>query len=147
MRNQDHEPAQPAGGYPCGALEHLRRSDPVLEGLIEQYGHVERERDRPPFYALMSAIVGQQLSVKAAETIWNRFLALFEDRYPQANKLLMLQEDDLGRTIRFIAEMPAHVCINELVISPVWSDPLLFGIMVLVLMWRPHGLFGRLGHG
>jgi branched-chain amino acid transport system permease protein len=29
----------------------------------------------------------------------------------------------------------------------VWSDPLLFGIMVLVLMWRPQGLFGRLGHG
>jgi NAD(P)-dependent dehydrogenase (short-subunit alcohol dehydrogenase family) len=33
----------------------------------------------------------------------------------------MLQEDDMGRTIRFIAEMPAHVCINELVISPVWN--------------------------
>jgi NADP-dependent 3-hydroxy acid dehydrogenase YdfG len=33
----------------------------------------------------------------------------------------MLQEEDMGRTIRFIAEMPAHVCINELVISPVWN--------------------------
>ena len=33
----------------------------------------------------------------------------------------MLQEQDMGRTIRFIAEMPAHVCINELVISPVWN--------------------------
>jgi NAD(P)-dependent dehydrogenase (short-subunit alcohol dehydrogenase family) len=31
----------------------------------------------------------------------------------------MLQEEDLGRTIRFVAEMPPHVCINELVISPV----------------------------
>mgnify|MGYP002783545234 FL=1 len=37
--------------------------------------------------------------------------------------------------------------INSLFISPVWSDPLLFSIMVAVLMWRPHGLFGRLGHG
>jgi len=36
-------------------------------------------------------------------------------------KARMLQEDDLGRTIRFIAEMPAHVCINELVITPVWN--------------------------
>lgn len=36
--------------------------------------------------------------------------------------------------------------ISSLFISPVWSDPLLFGIMVLVLMWRPQGLFGRLGH-
>ena len=36
-------------------------------------------------------------------------------------KARMLQEEDLGRTIRFIAEMPPHVCINELVISPVWN--------------------------
>ncbi len=33
----------------------------------------------------------------------------------------MLQPDDLGRTIRFIAEMPAHTCINELIISPTWN--------------------------
>ncbi|CAN7583208.1 SDR family NAD(P)-dependent oxidoreductase [Variovorax sp. LjRoot84] len=38
-----------------------------------------------------------------------------------AEKARMLQEADLGRTIRFIAEMPPHVCINELVISPVWN--------------------------
>lgn len=37
--------------------------------------------------------------------------------------------------------------ISSLFISPVWSDPLLFAIMVAVLMWRPQGLFGRLGHG
>jgi branched-chain amino acid transport system permease protein len=36
--------------------------------------------------------------------------------------------------------------ISSLYISPVWSDPLLFSIMVLVLMWRPQGLFGKLGH-
>lgn len=39
----------------------------------------------------------------------------------EAEKARMLQEADLGRTIRFIAEMPPHVCINELVISPVWN--------------------------
>jgi NAD(P)-dependent dehydrogenase (short-subunit alcohol dehydrogenase family) len=39
----------------------------------------------------------------------------------EADKARMLQEADLGRTIRFIAEMPPHVCINELVISPVWN--------------------------
>lgn len=36
--------------------------------------------------------------------------------------------------------------LSSLYISPVWSDPLLFGIMVLVLMWRPQGLYGKLGH-
>ncbi|RYF33677.1 MAG: SDR family NAD(P)-dependent oxidoreductase [Comamonadaceae bacterium] len=37
------------------------------------------------------------------------------------DKARMLQEYDLGRTIRFIAEMPPHVCINELVITPVFN--------------------------
>jgi branched-chain amino acid transport system permease protein len=37
--------------------------------------------------------------------------------------------------------------ISALIISPVWTDPILFGIMVLVLMYRPQGLFGKLGHG
>jgi len=38
-----------------------------------------------------------------------------------ADQARMLQEVDLGRTIRFIAEMPPHVCINELVIAPVFN--------------------------
>jgi len=33
----------------------------------------------------------------------------------------MLQPQDLGRTIRFVAEMPAHVCVNEIVMSPTWN--------------------------
>ena len=37
--------------------------------------------------------------------------------------------------------------ISSLFISPVWSDPLVFGIMVLFLMVRPQGLAGGLGHG
>jgi branched-chain amino acid transport system permease protein len=37
--------------------------------------------------------------------------------------------------------------ISSLYISPVWSDPLVFGIMVVVLMARPQGIFGgKLGH-
>jgi branched-chain amino acid transport system permease protein len=36
--------------------------------------------------------------------------------------------------------------ISSLYISPVWADPIVFGIMVLMLMVRPQGLFGRLGH-
>jgi NADP-dependent 3-hydroxy acid dehydrogenase YdfG len=33
----------------------------------------------------------------------------------------MLQAEDLGRTIRFVCEMPAHACINEILISPTWN--------------------------
>jgi branched-chain amino acid transport system permease protein len=37
--------------------------------------------------------------------------------------------------------------IASLYISPSWTDPLIFAIMVAVLMVRPQGLFGRIGHG
>lgn len=33
----------------------------------------------------------------------------------------MLQPEDLGRVIRFLVELPPHVCVNELVISPTWN--------------------------
>ncbi len=33
----------------------------------------------------------------------------------------MLQPEDLGRVIKFLAELPSHVCINELLISPTWN--------------------------
>jgi branched-chain amino acid transport system permease protein len=36
--------------------------------------------------------------------------------------------------------------ISSLYISPVWADPIVFGIMVLMLVVRPKGLRGRLGH-
>jgi NADP-dependent 3-hydroxy acid dehydrogenase YdfG len=33
----------------------------------------------------------------------------------------MLQPEDLGRTIRFVAELPPHACINQIIISPTWN--------------------------
>lgn len=33
----------------------------------------------------------------------------------------MLQAQDLGNTIRFVAELPAHACINQIIISPTWN--------------------------
>jgi NADP-dependent 3-hydroxy acid dehydrogenase YdfG len=38
-----------------------------------------------------------------------------------ADMARMLQGDDLGRTIAFVASMPAHVCVNEILISPTWN--------------------------
>jgi NADP-dependent 3-hydroxy acid dehydrogenase YdfG len=39
----------------------------------------------------------------------------------------MLRPEDLGRTIRFVAETPAHVCLNEIVITPTWNRLLIGG--------------------
>jgi NADP-dependent 3-hydroxy acid dehydrogenase YdfG len=38
-----------------------------------------------------------------------------------AERARMLQPEDLGRTIRWVAEQPAHVCVNEILISPSWN--------------------------
>lgn len=39
----------------------------------------------------------------------------------EAEMARMLQAEDLGRTICFVAEMPPRVCLNEIVISPTWN--------------------------
>jgi branched-chain amino acid transport system permease protein len=36
--------------------------------------------------------------------------------------------------------------LSSLIVSPVWSDPIVFSIMVLALVLRPQGLFRRIGH-
>lgn len=36
--------------------------------------------------------------------------------------------------------------LASLVIAPVWTEPIVFAVMVLFLMFRPQGLFGRIGH-
>jgi NADP-dependent 3-hydroxy acid dehydrogenase YdfG len=36
-------------------------------------------------------------------------------------KARMLQPEDIGRTIAFVANMPQHVCINEILMSPTWN--------------------------
>ena len=39
----------------------------------------------------------------------------------------MLTPEDLGRTIRFVAESPPHVCFNEILVSPTWNRMFLGG--------------------
>jgi DNA-3-methyladenine glycosylase II len=75
-------------------LEHLRRVDPVIARLIDEYGDPDgllRRRGRPPtdaYGALLRAIVGQQLSSKAARTIFERLLEQFGGRPPSPSELL-----------------------------------------------------------
>ncbi|KIZ36892.1 MULTISPECIES: SDR family NAD(P)-dependent oxidoreductase [Rhodopseudomonas] len=40
----------------------------------------------------------------------------------------MLQPEDLGRTIAFVASMPPHVCVNEILISPTWNRSFVGGL-------------------
>ena len=60
------------------AVQELSRRDRVLRRLIRRYPGIHLKRRSDPFTTLARAIVGQQISVKAADTIWRRFVALVE---------------------------------------------------------------------
>jgi DNA-3-methyladenine glycosylase II len=56
------------------AIRALGRSDPILKRLIRKFPDVHLQRRGDPFTTLARAIVGQQISVKAAQSIWDRFV-------------------------------------------------------------------------
>jgi DNA-3-methyladenine glycosylase II len=60
------------------ACAELAASDPVMAGLIERYPDAVLGDRGDPFQTLARAIVGQQISVKAADSIWARFAALVQ---------------------------------------------------------------------
>jgi DNA-3-methyladenine glycosylase II len=61
------------------AINHLKKSDPVMRGIIERVGPCRMEFGEPVFHSLAEAIVYQQLNGKAAVTIFKRFTALAGD--------------------------------------------------------------------
>src|SRR5215470_598389 len=65
------------------AVEHLRRVDRKLAPVIERHGHPTITPTTDAVRSLARAIVWQQLSGKAAATIWGRFLALYGGRFPK----------------------------------------------------------------
>ena len=53
-------------------IEYLKSRDEKLSKFIEKIGHINRKVDKDLFSALVHHIVGQQISTKAQETIWQR---------------------------------------------------------------------------
>jgi len=68
---------------------HLCR-DPFLRPLVDTYFKDLPHARTSPHLQLMQSIAGQQLHVKAAETIWRRFLGLFDNPNPTADEVLAL---------------------------------------------------------
>jgi len=61
------------------AINHLKKSDPILAAIIERIGPFRMQYGEPTFHTLAESILYQQLNGKAAETIFNRFTALAGD--------------------------------------------------------------------
>jgi DNA-3-methyladenine glycosylase II len=107
------------------ALATLREGDPVMSRLIDEHNSsVTRDlrRDRPgdAYGALLRSIVGQQLSTKAARTIYGRMLELFDGHAPTPKQLLAVDPDAIRAAglsrpkISYLRDLAQHVENGEL---------------------------------
>ncbi len=107
----------------------LAKSDPTMAALMKRVGKIDletrlrrRSEERPgdAYGALLRAIVGQQLSTKAARTIYLRVLDRFGGATPSPEQLLEASEADLraaglsGRKVEYIQDLARHVISGEL---------------------------------
>jgi DNA-3-methyladenine glycosylase II len=104
----------------------LAKSDPVMGRLVERIGGMDMERRRrgrpkgDAYATLLRAIVGQQLSAKAAFTIHGRVLDLFGGENPSPRALLDVGEADLrgaglsGRKVEYLRDLARHVLDGSL---------------------------------
>ena len=116
-------------GKGANARAALAATDPAMAALIERVGEIDiatrlrrRSEERPAdaYGALLRAIVGQQLSTKAARTIYGRVRELFGGSTPSPEQLLEASEDDLrgcglsGRKVEYVRDLATHVLGGEL---------------------------------
>ncbi len=107
------------------SLEHLRAADPVLRELIDEFGAdgLANRRERPAehYGALVRSIVGQQLSTKAARSIYTRLTDRYGGRAPTPEEILADDPDEvrvaagLSRAkIGFLRSLAEHVLDGSL---------------------------------
>ncbi len=111
---------------PRAGLAHLKRADPVLAGVIEDVGKLPDARDGRPdkddhYGALVRAITGQQLSVKAARAIYGRLTDRFGGRPPTPAEILEDEPEELRAAaglsrakVGFLRSLAEHVLSGEL---------------------------------
>lgn len=94
------------------ACRHLVRRDRILKRLIPRYGDACLESRGNAFVTLARSIVGQQISVKAAQAVWDRFAALTACMTPAA--VLKLGEDAMRgaglsrRKAEYLTDLARH---------------------------------------
>ena len=99
-------------GFWAEACDHLARRDRVMKRVIPLFGDACLELRGDAFVTLARSIVGQQISVKAAQSVWNRFEAL-PRRMTPAN-VLKLKVDDMraaglsARKVEYLVDLALH---------------------------------------
>jgi DNA-3-methyladenine glycosylase II len=98
--------------YWADACAHLCKRDRVMKRLIPRFGEARLESRGDAFVTLARSIVGQQISVKAAQSVWNRFEALPRRMVPA--QVLKLKVDDMraaglsARKVEYLVDLALH---------------------------------------
>ncbi len=99
-------------------IEYLKSRDPVLKQVIEQIGIIKRAVIPDLFAALVNSIVGQQISTKAHQTIWQRINNSFSPITPANFKSLSAEElQKCGITMKkahYIKEITRRIISDQL---------------------------------
>lgn len=113
------------------ACKHLSKTDPKLRRIIKQVGpcrlHAFAPRD--PFEALCMSIASQQLSTKAADTIFRRFCDLFPNRRPTPDGVMTLTDEKIRAVgfsrpkVTFIKDLASHVLDGRLDLKRLKKHP------------------------
>ncbi|MDP1894825.1 MAG: DNA-3-methyladenine glycosylase 2 family protein [Hydrogenophaga sp.] len=119
----DVGPGAPA--YWQEACRHLMKRDRVMKKLIPQHTGVSLESRGDAFVTLARSIVGQQISVKAAQSVWDRFALLPQAMVPA--QVLKLKVDDMraaglsARKVEYLVDLALHFA-NDQVHVNAWAD-------------------------
>ena len=95
------------------ACKELMKQDRILKKLIPKYGSGFLVTRGDPFNTLARAIVGQQISVAAAQSVWNRVVAASKKKVTPKN-ILALSVEELrgaglsGRKVEYIRDLADH---------------------------------------
>ncbi|UCU96258.1 DNA-3-methyladenine glycosylase family protein [Hydrogenophaga taeniospiralis] len=107
------------------ACRHLMKRDRVMKKLIPQHAGVSLQSRGDAFVTLARSIVGQQISVKAAQSVWDRFALLPKKMLPA--QVLKLKVDDMraaglsARKVEYLVDLALHFA-NDQVHVNAWAD-------------------------
>jgi DNA-3-methyladenine glycosylase II len=102
------------------AIAVLREADPVMARLVDEHvtavrRDLRRERTGDAYGALLRSIVGQQLSTKAASTIYGRMIDIFGGHAPTPKQLLAADPEEIRAAglsrpkIAYLRDLAQHV--------------------------------------
>lgn len=114
-----------APAYWTRAKRELKAADPVLGALILRYKGLTLASRGDAFQTLARSIIGQQISVKAAQSVWERFAVAVGDMQPQ--RVLRLSETELrgcglsGQKVKYLRDLSEHFAGGVLDVAR-WPD-------------------------